>query len=82
MLPLHPAAAAIRQAFRDASGISDTALALVLGLILGALVFMWAGNAARTMLAQLMHEPALMARNGMLVIRAMIIVMVIVYVLS
>lgn len=69
-------------AFIEAAGISAGTISLAIALIVAAIAVTWGGNATRAILSQVMQQPKLLLKNGFLVIRVLMIVMVIIYVLS
>lgn len=69
-------------AFIEAAGISAGTISLGIALIVAAIAVTWGGNATRAILIQVMQQPKLLLKNGFLVIRVLMIIMVIIYVLS
>jgi hypothetical protein len=66
-------------AFDAASGGTAGMVAMAIVLAVAASVVVWGANAVRTLLLELMREPGRFARNGWLVVRVLMIVMVMVH---
>lgn len=69
-------------AFDAASGGTASAVAMVIVLAFAATIIVWGANAVRLLLIELMHDPRRYGRNCRLVIRALIIVMTFIYLIS
>lgn len=74
--------ATMRIAFDAASGGTTAGVALVIGLALAAFLVVWGANAVRMLLVELMDQPKLFVRNGWLVMRVVLILMVFFYLLK
>lgn len=73
--------AAMISAFNAASGGTAGAVSIAIALALAASVFAWGANAVRMLLLELMQDPRCFVRNGWLVMRTLMIVMLFVYLL-
>ena len=73
---------AMDAAFSHASGFSSGHIGVGIVLIVAAVACLWTSNAVRVFLSQLMHDSRLMKRNSHLLVRALILLMTILYLLS
>ncbi|MGK5032660.1 hypothetical protein [Janthinobacterium sp. MDT1-19] len=74
--------AAMHTAFDAASGGTAGAVAMFIILAVAASIVVWGANAVRMLLIEVMHYPKLFGRNCWLVMRALMIVMVFIYLLT
>jgi len=72
----------MRLAFDAASGGTAAGVAMVIGLALASFLIVWGTNAIRMLLIEVMRSPKLFVRNGWLVMRVVIILMVFLYLLK
>lgn len=71
--------AAMHTAFNAASGGIAGVVGTAIALAVAASVVVWGANAVRTLLLELMRDPRQFRRNGWLVVRVLMIVMVFVH---
>lgn len=71
--------AAMHTAFDAASGGTAGVVGLAIVLAVAATAVVWGANAVRTLLLELMRDPRQFGRNGWLVLRVLMIVMVLMH---
>lgn len=71
--------AVMHTAFDAASGGTAGVVGLAIVLAVAATAVVWGANAVRTLLLELMRDPRQFGRNGWLVLRVLMIVMVLMH---
>lgn len=71
--------AAMQTAFNAASGGAAGVIGMAIVMAVAATIVVWGANAVRTLLLETMRDPRRFGRNGWLVVRVLMIVMVFVH---